>query len=106
MAEVDEAMKWAREQAASDWELLGCPSWAQLTREGQADDQDVLEAAEAHRAGQASRDAEVAALRAALGQMIYETTHLSPMEADGSHWCRISATALADARAALEGDRP
>lgn len=40
-------------------------------------------------------------LRNALQRMIYETTHLSPEEDDGSHWCKISAEALAQARAAL-----
>lgn len=40
-------------------------------------------------------------LREALRVMIYETTHLSPMEPDGSHWCRITADALNTARAAL-----
>ena len=43
----------------------------------------------------------IEALRAALQRMVYETTHLSPMEDDGSHWCKISAEALAQARAAL-----
>lgn len=45
--------------------------------------------------------AEVERLREALRVMIYETTHLSPMEPDGSHWCRITADALNTARAAL-----
>lgn len=42
----------------------------------------------------------------ALGLMVYETTHLSPEESDGSHWCKISKEALDTARAALvqEGD--
>ena len=44
---------------------------------------------------------EVERLREALRLMIYETTHLSPEEDDGSHWCRISKDALAHARAAL-----
>ena len=47
--------------------------------------------------------AEVERLREALRVMIYETTHLSPMRPDGSHWCRITADALNIARAALEG---
>jgi hypothetical protein len=38
--------------------------------------------------------------REALRQMIYETTHLSACESDGSHWCKISGEALAKARAA------
>ena len=46
-----------------------------------------------------------AALSCALAEMIYETTHLSPMEDDGSHWAKISADALAKARAAL-GQQP
>ena len=37
----------------------------------------------------------------ALARMIYETTHLSPEQDDGSHWCKISAEALNEARAAL-----
>jgi hypothetical protein len=64
----------------------------------------------------AAKDAEIARLREALGAMIYETASLSPMEDDGSHWCRITKEALelargayhaADAIAALKrkGDR-
>ena len=45
--------------------------------------------------------AEVARLRSALQSMVYETTHLSPLQDDGSHWCKISHVALAEARAAL-----
>jgi hypothetical protein len=37
----------------------------------------------------------------ALAQMVYETTHLSAEEPDGSHWCKISREALEEARAAL-----
>jgi hypothetical protein len=44
------------------------------------------------------------AMRAALETMVYEATHLSPMEDDGSHKCRISKGALAKARAALKGN--
>jgi hypothetical protein len=40
-------------------------------------------------------------LRAALKTMVYETTHLSSLEDDGSHKCRISKRALAAAREAL-----
>jgi hypothetical protein len=40
-------------------------------------------------------------LRAALTSMVYETTHLSPRNDDGSHDCRISAATLAAAREAL-----
>lgn len=39
-------------------------------------------------------------MREALRKMIYETTCLSPMEEDGSHWCRISKATLEEARAA------
>lgn len=42
--------------------------------------------------------ARIEALEAALRTMIYETTHLSPCEPDGSHWCKISADALAASR--------
>jgi uncharacterized membrane protein len=45
--------------------------------------------------------AEVARLRVALRTMVYETTHLSPEEDDGSHWCSITADALQAARSAL-----
>lgn len=37
----------------------------------------------------------------ALAEMIYETTHLSPLEDDGSHKCVISKDTLAAAREAL-----
>lgn len=42
-----------------------------------------------------------AELVAALRVMVYETTHLSRREDDGSHWCKISSDALHKARAAL-----
>ena len=50
--------------------------------------------------------AEVARLREALERMVYETTHLSPEEDDGLHWCCISKDALAKARAALAKGAP
>jgi hypothetical protein len=40
-------------------------------------------------------------LRAALRELIYETTHLSPQEDDGSHRCTITGETLRKARAAL-----
>lgn len=43
----------------------------------------------------------IARLEEALREMIYATTHLSPMRDDGSHWCRITKGTLAMARAAL-----
>ena len=48
--------------------------------------------------------AENARLRDALERLIYETTHLSPENNDGSHWCKISKETLERARAAL-GDK-
>lgn len=42
-----------------------------------------------------------ARLAEALRTMIYETTHLSPENDDGSHDCRISRPALARSREAL-----
>ena len=48
-----------------------------------------------------SQAAEIERLWAALVAMVYETTHLSPLERDGSHWCKISKDALYDARAAI-----
>ena len=42
-----------------------------------------------------------AVLREALEDFIYQTTHLSAREDDGSHWCKIPADTLAKARAAL-----
>lgn len=47
---------------------------------------------------------EIGRLREALRQYVYETTSLSPLEDDGSHWCKISANCLSNARAALAGD--
>lgn len=41
-------------------------------------------------------------LREALKEMVYETTHLSPMEPDGGHRCWISGPTLKRARAALK----
>ena len=46
-------------------------------------------------------DERVKSLEAALQTFIYETTHLSPLEDDGSHWCKISAECLEKGRAAL-----
>lgn len=46
---------------------------------------------------------EVERLREALGRMVYETTHLSPMKPNGDHDCTIKADTLAQARAALKG---
>jgi hypothetical protein len=40
-------------------------------------------------------------LLSALKEMVYETTHLSPEEPDGAHWCRIPKEALDAARAAI-----
>ena len=51
--------------------------------------------------GDAPTDERVKALEAALQTFIYETTHLSPIEDDGSHWCKISAECLEKGRAAL-----
>ena|ERR1700722_5908257 len=45
-----------------------------------------------------------AKLRKALRLMIHESTHLSPMEDDGSHWCRITRESLEQARAAYRND--
>jgi len=44
---------------------------------------------------------ENARLREALRELIYETTHLSPQEDDGSHRCTITGETLRKARAAL-----
>lgn len=48
--------------------------------------------------------------KAALERLIYEVTHLSPCEDDGSHWCKISAEVLQQARVAYsqtpDGKRP
>lgn len=40
-------------------------------------------------------------LEIALAEMIYETTHLSPQEDDGSHICKISRETLQRARDAI-----
>jgi chromosome segregation ATPase len=55
-------------------------------------------------AEQAKREqlqAENEKLRAALRELIYETTHLSPQEDDGSHRCTITGETLRKARMAL-----
>jgi hypothetical protein len=43
-------------------------------------------------------------LKAALREMVYEATHLSPQEDDGSHWAKISKRTLDKARAALKDE--
>jgi len=50
--------------------------------------------------------AEIKQLREAIATLIYETTHLSPEESNGSHWCSISKSALYAASAALEETKP
>lgn len=40
-------------------------------------------------------------LEACLKRAVYETTHLSPLEDDGSHWAKMSGEWLAEARALL-----
>lgn len=45
-----------------------------------------------------------ALLESALANMLYEVTHLSPQEDDGSHWCKISAEAVRLAREALHAE--
>ena len=47
----------------------------------------------------------VAVLEGALREMVYEATHLSPQEDDGSHWAKISKGTLEKARAALTGGK-
>ena len=47
-------------------------------------------------------EAEVARLRQALRTMIYEITDLSPLEDDGTYWCKISDEALTSAIASVE----
>jgi hypothetical protein len=65
----------------------------------------LADEASARDAELAEARAEVARLREALRSFVYETTHLSPLEDDGSHWCRISAETLSKGRAALsQGD--
>jgi len=54
----------------------------------------------------ASLTAERDRLREALARLVYEATHLSPMQDDGSHVCAISSVALKNARAALSGTAP
>ena len=43
------------------------------------------------------------AMREALKELVYEVTHLSPLEDDGSHKCKISGAALENALRALSG---
>lgn len=43
-------------------------------------------------------------LKAALREMVYEATHLSPQADDGSHWAKISKRTLDKARAALKDE--
>ena len=57
--------------------------------------------AEAAESELAALKAELAEAVADLQMFVYETTHLSPIEDDGSHWCKISAECLSNARAFL-----
>ncbi len=47
------------------------------------------------------RDALMERMWQALAEIVYEATHLSQKEDDGSHWCRIHAEPLERARSAL-----
>ena len=47
-------------------------------------------------------ESEAARLRRALRTMIYEITDLSPLEDDGTYWCKISDEALTSAIASVE----
>lgn len=47
-----------------------------------------------------SQQTVISNLLGALTEMIYETTHLSPRNEDGSHDCRICASTLSRARLA------
>jgi hypothetical protein len=51
--------------------------------------------------GQDQAKEEIEHLRAALRELIYEITHLSPQEDDGSHRCTITGETLRKARMAL-----
>jgi hypothetical protein len=51
----------------------------------------------------ANLQAENDRLREAIGMFVHEATHLSPQEYDGSHWAKISADCLSNARQALKG---
>jgi phage terminase Nu1 subunit (DNA packaging protein) len=55
-----------------------------------------------HAAQIATLTAERDAARKALKGMVYEVTHLSAENDDGSHNCRISRDALTNARAELK----
>lgn len=60
---------------------------------------------EEHKRSAEAAEARVRELEEALREMVYETTHLSSEEDDGSHWCKISNATLARARAALSDTR-
>lgn len=49
-------------------------------------------------------EARIETLEAVLRELVYEVTHLSQEQDDGSHWCKISRKALDDARKALRRD--
>jgi hypothetical protein len=100
-------------EVAYAWPYLGpCLTPDEATAlQARADQAALGHAREADRADQseflhkqeiAELQKRVAKLKGALREMIYETTHLSPQEDDGSHWCKISKRALEKARAALE----
>lgn len=48
----------------------------------------------------------IARLRTALSEFVYETTCLSPMNDDGSHWCKISKETLQVGRETLHATAP
>ena len=84
-----DALKAERDERANTASKLDSAATRYLTR---------AEAAETERD---ALKAELAEAVDALQMFVYETTHLSPIEDDGSHWCKISADCLETARAFL-----
>lgn len=81
---------------------LGTPrTWVRSDPFGKSDEYDVYHSGCRSEQMKEAEKKRLGDLEAALREMVYETTHLSPCEDDGSHKCKISAATLAKARAAL-----
>ena len=97
---------------AQEWVYLGPvltpDEAAALQKRCEEAERTAIQAAECHAREMSRADAlqkRVTKLEGALREMVYEATHLSPQNIDGSHWCKISKRTLDKARAALEGKK-
>jgi hypothetical protein len=76
MTTPDEALLWARERDAQRYEEFEVPALAQMSREGGNDSCEVLDLAEAYRAGQSANAERVAVLTAERDAAVAEVAQI------------------------------